>query len=385
MKTFAASALLAALLAVQATGCSTQTADPTPTPTATPEATESDTATTVDLSDSGITVDGAAVDSDTESPVLVDQPLYDAAGESTATAVVITQPGTYRLSGTLTDGQVAVDLGTDAASDPEAVVTLILDGVDITCSSAPALVVENVYECADLTAEITSPEVDTTTAGISLVLADGSENTLTSTSADAVATLSTAMSLNVSGQEEGDGLLTVTSASAGIQGAAHLTLDSGRMVVQSQSTGLQANEEALSVITVNGGKLFVNAGQDGASSAVASQGYVVVNDGELVALSADEGLSASSGVQINGGSVLAMGSAVTPVDEGSAQAVLDWIFTEPQSAGALLTIQDGDGEELLSYTLERDCTAFLFSSPQLTDASTCTVTVGNVSEENGDA
>ena len=215
--------------------------------------------------------------------------------------------------------------------------TLILDGVDITCSSAPALVVENVYECADLTADITSPQVDTATAGISLVLADGSENTLTSTAADTSAALDSAMSLNVSGQEEGDGLLTVTSASAGIQSAAHLTLDSGRIIVRAQSAGLQANEAALSVITVNGG------------------------------------------------SVLAMGSTVTPVDEGSAQAVLDRTFTEPQSAGVLLTIQDSQGEELLSYTLERDCTAFLFSSPQLTDAGSCTVTVGTVSAENGDA
>lgn len=381
MKALLVSALLAALLLAQAAGCSGQPAgsQATPSPTPSPQSVQSQDAVSVELSDDGVTVNGSAVENG--GPVEAGQALRGSNASHTGaqTAVVITRSGTYRLSGTLTDGQVAVDLGTDAASDPDAVVTLILDGVDITCSSAPALVVENVYECADLTADITSPQVDTATAGISLVLADGSENTLTSTAADTSAALDSAMSLNVSGQEEGDGLLTVTSASAGIQSAAHLTLDSGRIIVQAQSAGLQANEEALSVITVNGGKLFVNAGQDGAGSAVASLGYVVVNGGELVAL------SASSGVQINGGSVLAMGSTVTPVDEGSAQAVLDRTFTEPQSAGVLLTIQDSQGEELLSYTLERDCTAFLFSSPQLTDAGSCTVTVGTVSAENGDA
>ena len=63
------------------------------------------------------------------------------------TVVTITRPGTYRLSGSLSAGQVAVDLGKEARDDPGAVVTLILDNVDVTCSVAPALIFYNVYEC----------------------------------------------------------------------------------------------------------------------------------------------------------------------------------------------------------------------------------------------
>lgn len=379
MKASLLSALLAALLLAQAAGCSDQSAGASPSPTPTPE--DSGASVSVVLSDSGVTVDGSAAANDASSPVLVDQPLYGAAGDGDASAVVITQPGTYVLSGTLSDGQVAVDLGESAADDPDAVVTLILDGVDITCSSAPALVFQNVYECADITSGTAASQTDTSAAGAQLVLADGSDNTLTSTAPDAEGALTTAMSLALSGQEAGDGLLTVVSASTGISASVHLTVDSGRLVVQAQSTGLQAKSEALSVITVNGGKLFVNAGQNGSSDGVASQGSVVINGGELVSLADGAGLSAAGSVQIQGGSVLALGSRVNPADDSSGQAVLEWTFSDRQDAGAVLSIADPDGTELLSYTTERPCSALLFSSPQLTDAGSCTVSVNDVAQE----
>ena len=51
----------------------------------------------------------------------------------------ITAPGTYELSGTW-QGQVWVDLGEESFTDPEAVVTLVLDGVDITSTVAPGII-----------------------------------------------------------------------------------------------------------------------------------------------------------------------------------------------------------------------------------------------------
>ena len=55
--------------------------------------------------------------------------------------VTIREAGTYRVSGELTQGQLAVDLGEDAQDDSSAVVTVILDGVDVTCTVAPAFMV----------------------------------------------------------------------------------------------------------------------------------------------------------------------------------------------------------------------------------------------------
>lgn len=101
--------------------------------------------------------------------------------------VTIRKAGTYRVSGSLSAGQLAVDLGDDAKTDPSAVVTLILDGVDITCTVAPAVIFYNVYECdADFVAYdseetdnyVASPTVDTSAAGANVILADGSVNNI---------------------------------------------------------------------------------------------------------------------------------------------------------------------------------------------------------------
>ena len=118
------------------------------------------------LSDDGITVDGAAVTEDESAAVYTAHDIVcyedgqdftygagDASDAHTAeeaaahTVVHITQPGTYVLSGTLSAGQIAVDLGEDAKTDPSAVVTLYLNGVDITCTVAPAVIFYRVYEC----------------------------------------------------------------------------------------------------------------------------------------------------------------------------------------------------------------------------------------------
>lgn len=112
--------------------------------------------TEIVLSDSGITVDGQPVSTDETAAVYTARDIvyyedgqdftYGAGSGSDAhsqeeadghTVVHITQPGTYSLSGTLSAGQVAVDLGEDAEDDPDAVVTLLLNGVDITCTVAP--------------------------------------------------------------------------------------------------------------------------------------------------------------------------------------------------------------------------------------------------------
>ena len=92
-------------------------------------------------------------------------------------------------------------------------------------------------------------------------------------------------------------------------------------------------------------------------------------------LAAGQGLSATSGLQIQGGSVLALGSTVGPVDPGSRQAVLEWTFPQQQNLGAALAIESGSSETLLSYTTQRPCSALLYSAPELTASASCTVTV----------
>lgn len=104
--------------------------------------------------------------------------LHSAQEADAHTVVTIRRPGTYRVSGALDPGQLAVDLGDGAKGDPEAVVTLILDGVDLTCTVAPAVIFYNVYECdtawvaydeGESAAYPSSPIVDTAAAGANVV------------------------------------------------------------------------------------------------------------------------------------------------------------------------------------------------------------------------
>ena len=126
----------------------------------------------ISLSDSKITVDGNEITNDRSQAVYAANDIVfylagqDAAyGEGTPedaheqneadahTVVHITKPGTYILSGALSLGQIAIDLGEDAEDNPNAVVTIILNDVDITCTVAPAIIFYNVYECCSRDAE----------------------------------------------------------------------------------------------------------------------------------------------------------------------------------------------------------------------------------------
>ena len=140
-----------------------------------------DNTVTITLQDTQIFVDGKPASADPAASVYIANDIvyyeegkdftygegtqadaHSAAEAAAHTVVHITRAGTYRLSGTLPKGQIAVDLGEGAESDPSAVVTLILDGIDITCEVAPAVIFYRVYECGNT--DNPSKDVDTSSA-----------------------------------------------------------------------------------------------------------------------------------------------------------------------------------------------------------------------------
>ena len=145
--------------------------------------------TLIQLSDAGMDVTGPnipAVYSSNDIIYYEDRDTYESGnpyGEGTAAdkhtaeeaaqhcVVNITEPGAYRITGKLSQGQIRIDLGENAYDDPNAVVELILDNADITCTVAPAILFMNVYECDGNWSEDTAkPDVDTSAAGANLIL-----------------------------------------------------------------------------------------------------------------------------------------------------------------------------------------------------------------------
>ena len=368
-------------------------------------------AVNIELSDDLILVDGEAVSEDTESAVYIanDIVYYEEGkdftyGEGTEadahskeeadahTVVHITKPGTYAVSGSLSSGQIAVDLGEDAEDDPEAVVTLMLNGVDINCSVAPGVIFYNVYECCEADEETASKDVDTSAAGANVVIVDGTENTVNGSYVARIyksvelneegtevvdskklhkydAAFYSKMTMNVGGGEEGTGILNINAENEGLDSELHLTVNGGNINIVSGNDGINTNEDYISVTTVNDGTLKIQVnGETGEGDGIDSNGWLVINGGTVIAeacsFSGDAGIDSDMGIHINGGTVLATGNMLDHISE-SEQPFAVFTFAERQSEGATYTLKDEDGNGIVTVAPENEFTYMIMSDEDM--------------------
>ena len=417
MNRISAAALLSAALLLSA--CTS----PAPAPGAEKEG---DVWTLV-LSDGEITLDGAVLDQGEEGTVTVTRDIVyyqdgtdESYGEGSAAdmhtaqeadthrVVTIREAGTYRVSGVLSPGQLAVDLGKDAKRDPEAKVTLILDGVDITCTVAPAVIFYNVYECdTEWTAYdegehetySASPLVDTSAAGANVILADGSSNQVSGSYVARIYKEGTTkklhkydgafyskMSMNIGGEEEGSGILTITAENEGLDSELHLTVNGGNIVIQAQNDGINTNEDGVSVTTINAGTLRINAGLGAEGDGIDSNGHIVFNGGTVYTISNDRspdgGIDADGEILINGGCLIAAGTRNDTVSTDSTQPYMELSFASALPAGSQVELEGTS----LSFTTEKTTQSIVFSAPELQLDTDYTLTVnGAVQQYTGHA
>lgn len=362
----------------------------------------------IGLSDSGITVDGAsATSSENETVYTANDIIYYEEGHDFTygegekadehskeeadehTVVHITKPGTYVLSGKLSKGQVAVDLGEDAKTDPNAVVTLILNGVNITTTVAPSIIFYNVYECGSDDTETADKAVDTKTAGANIQLADGTENTLNGSYVAKIyksvvlndekteitdseklhkydGTLYSKMSMNINGNT---GILNVNAENEGIDSELHLTINGGIINIVSGDDGINTNEDGVSVTTVNGGTLNIKVSENAEEGdGIDSNGWLVINGGNVFSQacskSGDAGIDSDNGIYINGGTLTATGNMLDEIS-GGAQNYAVFSFREKQTGAKTYELQNSDGETVIKCTPENDFTYLIVSSPTL--------------------
>ena len=370
--------------------------------------------TAIVLSDEGITVDGAAVGTDATAAVYTanDIVYYEAGkdftyGEGTDadahsaeeagahTVVHITQPGTYVLSGKLSQGQIAVDLGDEAETDPESVVTLVLNDVDITCSVAPAVIFYNVYECGSADTETATKDVDTTAAGANVLIADGTVNNIYGAyvariykpesvvlSADGTkveeakklhkydAAFYSKMTMNVGAWGEGTGVLNINAENEGLDSELHLTINGGNINITSGNDGINTNEDGVSVTTINGGSVnIVVTGTTGEGDGIDSNGWLVINGGTVMAsacgFSGDSGIDSDMGIHVNGGTVLASGNMLDRLEDGGQNYAV-FTFAQTQSGGNTYTLKNADGTVAAEYTPANDFSILVVSAQELT-------------------
>ena len=327
----------------------------------------------------------------------------------------ITQPGTYELSGSW-HGQILVDTGDpdDTFTDENAKVTLILNGAEVTCDVAPALIFYSVYE-ADNTwedRENYGPEADISDAGAKVVIADDSVNTFTGTNVyrmlkakykneDDTAEVKTQKKLRktdaafysyqsmlIDGGEKGNGVLNIVSGYEGLDTELHLTINGGKVSIQSQDDGLNVNEDGVSVLTVNGGELHIVAGLGMEGDGVDSNGYLVVNGGVVIAAAkpqSDSGLDSDRGSFVNGGWVIATGSTMDWAETDSKQVTMNLQFAADQASDEAIIVTDAADKVVFAYDPDKDETTgsnnrgfrgAVISSPEFKTGETYHVYVG---------
>ncbi|MGL4336636.1 MAG: carbohydrate-binding domain-containing protein [Turicibacter sp.] len=197
--------------------------------------------------------------------------------------VTITQAGTYEISGTLADGQLIVNAGSEDN------VELILNGVNMTSlDSAPIYVMsaKNTY----------------------LILADGSKNIVSdaTTYVYEFETMDEPNAAIFSKDDliiEGNGELTVfANYNNGIQSKDDLKIKSGTINVQSVGDGLKGKDS----ITIQGGAITINSGSDGmqtTNDVVAEKGNILIEGGTLDISSNGDGIVAQTGALITDGTI----------------------------------------------------------------------------------
>lgn len=198
--------------------------------------------------------------------------------EGTEEGVKIAYPGTYRISGTMRDGQILVDCDRFHGG-----VYLVLEGVDITCSDGPAIYVKQSEKTVLHLME-----------GTSNTLRDGEGYILTEKQEESTGG---AVYCDDGLFIEGSGALTVIGANAdGIRSKDGLTITEGTVSVMAADDGVQGSD----FVDIQGGSLSVTASGDGITT---RKGEVILGGGDVTVVSAGDGISAMTDVYIRGGSL----------------------------------------------------------------------------------
>lgn len=196
--------------------------------------------------------------------------------DATDGGVKIGYPGTYRIRGMLTDGQILVD-----CDEYNGGVYIILDGADITCSQGPAVYVKQ----SDKTViHLAGGSVNALRDGTGYILTEKQEE-------------STGGCIYCDDDLyiEGEGTLAVVGSNAdGIRSRDGLTVSGGVVTVNAADDALQGSD----YVEILDGTLELVAQGDGIAT---KKGDVTLSGGIVTITSEGDGISAAASVNILGG------------------------------------------------------------------------------------
>ena len=194
--------------------------------------------------------------------------------------VVIREKGKYILSGNYTDTSVIVE------ADDKAKIQFVLDNLNVSNESAPAIYVKSADKVY-----ITTTDSENSLQVTGSYVNDGDTNL------DAVIFSRSDLVLN------GTGTLEIVSAKGnGISSKDDLKITGGTLMITASTDGLEANDS----ISVFDGDIVVKSGVDGLHSENIDDplsGYIYIRDGVLNIAAGDDAIRGKSAIQIDGGNI----------------------------------------------------------------------------------
>ena len=195
--------------------------------------------------------------------------------------LTISTGGAYRLSGSLSDGQVVVDTGEEKQD-----VQLILDGVSLRCAGDAALYIRRAGD----TDIYTMPDTESR-------LVSGAERELVADPNASGAALLTEDDIDL----HGPGSLIVEGyMNNGIGCKNDIDIRGGTCTILAANNGLKGNES----VEISGGYVAITCGNDGiknSNAEKADKGSIQITGGSIVVQAGDQGLCAVKDIRITGG------------------------------------------------------------------------------------
>lgn len=193
-----------------------------------------------------------------------------------------------------------------------------------------------------------------------------------------------------------DGTININQSYEGIE-ATEITLNGGDITLTTSDDGINAaggndasavsgrpgentftsTAEGAGLLTINGGTLVVNASGDGLDS----NGSIEMNDGTVIVNGPTDSMNGTldydSTFNINGGTLIGVGSSGMAMSPSSTSAQ-SFLFTSsiPLAADEAIQITGPDGEVIMTFEASTTAQSLVFSSPGLVNGSAYTITTG---------
>lgn len=182
-------------------------------------------------------------------------------------STTISKRGIYNITGTLNNGSITIDTKDN--------VKLVLNNINITSSSGPAIYVKN-----------------SNNTYIELI---GESNIKSNTNTELDAAIYSCDDLII----EGNGTLTVTSNIDGIASKDDLAILSGNINITSDDDGIRGKDS----VQIKGGVIKINSSGDGIKSTNEEKGSIIIKDSDISIDSVGDGISSITTISISSGTL----------------------------------------------------------------------------------